>query len=527
MIEDKRLGKLLDAYFDQSLDEAERRELEEMLLSSSRARQLLHERAEQHGLLREWALRKGLENTVQLPVPRSRAKLRRVLPWLAGTMAACLTLAFLLLRDQPDTGARAGVTPPPAESPRATDDEVAFLAEVIGVKWANNDSAPAEGSALFKGPLVLNEGIVRLDFYSGARVYLEGPAKLELLSPDLARLHSGKLTAHVPPPAEGFTVLSPDVKVIDRGTEFGMSVGDRGDCQVHVFDGEVELHPEDTQSPVRSVLEGHAVSFSGGNSTDLQADRDGFASPNHFREASARQNERRWETWLAASSDIRAMEGLAVYYDFRNSAGETGPLLNRAPGAGLDTAGTIIGCESVPGRWSPKQALGFTRTSDRVRFRLEGSAASATMIAWVRVDSLPHKHNALLSMSPTEIGEIHWKLDDEGRLLLGLRADRSLNFESWERLVSEPVITGKNLGQWMLLATVIDGPAGRMRHYVNGREVASAALTRPVPIRLGTANLGNFDSGAATIDTRTFNGRFDEFAFFTRALSQEDIARFR
>ena len=45
-----------------------------------------------------------------------------------------------------------------------------------------------------------------------------------------ARLHRGRLTARVPPGAAGFEVLSPQGKVIDLGTEFGVvGLGERGD----------------------------------------------------------------------------------------------------------------------------------------------------------------------------------------------------------------------------------------------------------------------------------------------------------
>ena len=153
------------------------------------------------------------------------------------------------------------------------------------------------------------------------------------------------------------------------------------------------------------------------------------------------------------------------------------------------------------------------------------------MVAWVRADSLPHDHNALLSTAPGEVGEVHWKLDREGRLLVGLRAKPERLYESWERLVSPPVVTQNDLGRWMLLATVIDGEGAEMRHYVNGREVASGPIRRPTPVRIGRANLGNFDAAAPEAPdagmTRTFNGRIDEFAYLGRALSDEEIAAFR
>ena len=57
MLDENRLLNLISAHFDQELSAEERRELEGMLLSSAKARAIFTERAEWHGLLREWALR--------------------------------------------------------------------------------------------------------------------------------------------------------------------------------------------------------------------------------------------------------------------------------------------------------------------------------------------------------------------------------------------------------------------------------------------------------------------------------------
>jgi hypothetical protein len=49
------------------------------------------------------------------------------------------------------------------------------------------------------------------------------------------------LTAHVPPPAHGFTVATAHAQLIDHGTDFGISTDAGGRGQVQVLKGEVEL----------------------------------------------------------------------------------------------------------------------------------------------------------------------------------------------------------------------------------------------------------------------------------------------
>jgi hypothetical protein len=92
--------------------------------------------------------------------------------------------------------------------------------------------------------LTLEHGLAEIRFRCGARVVLDGPARLQILSARSARLLRGKLSARVPEAAKGFEVLSPQGKVIDLGTEFGVSVSENGSTNVYVFEGKVRAQPE-------------------------------------------------------------------------------------------------------------------------------------------------------------------------------------------------------------------------------------------------------------------------------------------
>lgn len=518
MFDEDRLERLISAHFDGELAAEDRAELETMLLTSSKARQVFLDHADFHGMLREQAMQAGGVDWLKKPAVTRRPIARFPhLGWIAAGLAACIALGWWML---PRPG-----TPPTAskDTTHPTNDEVALLGMAVDVEW--NGRSFTTGEALPKCLLNIRKGTLRLDFYSGARVVLEGPAKLELLSADLARLDEGKLTAKVPPPAQGFTVLNGNLRVVDRGTQFGMSVAGKDNCTVHVFDGEVELQGDLPEATARKLFEGDAVSIRAGKSTAIAADRRSFADPAGMFQAAARETEARWEKWRTKSRSLRKVPGLLAYFDFEDLDPSTMSLPNLASGAHEDSNGSVIGCEKLLGRWERKTALGFAKTSDRVRFRTEGSSPSITLMAWVRVDSLPLDHNSLLSMAPGEVGEVHWKLDRSGRLLLGLRAAPELKYNSWERFESPQVVTPNDFGRWMHLATVIDGEHHEMRHFVNGKEVARAPLKRRVPVRMGLTNLGNFD--AVTADrgaVRNFNGRIDEFALFTRALTTEEIA---
>ena len=521
MLDEYRLLHLISAHFDQQLAADERRELESMLLSSAKARAILAERAEWHGLLREWALREQTSDLMLVPDEPAVAPLPRRRRWAVpaiAALAACVTVVLLVREYRPDPT-------PLISSTDTADGGVALLAQALDAEWETDSPAFAVGSALPKGLIKLRRGTLRLDFYSGARVFLEGPATLDLVSPDLARLELGKLTAHVPPPAQGFTITSADLRVVDRGTEFGMSVNGANDCEVHVFVGEVDLLGDNHQQ--QALLAGSAVSIRKGVWEPISVNRSSFADPALFSQATVRETEARWNTWSAWSRDFRKTSDLLVYFDFENIEPFGQVIQNRALGAPDSTHGSIIGCESGQGRWAGKSALGFAKTSDRILFLTEGKTISLTLMASVRVDSLPLDHNHLLSMAPFQVGEIHWKLDQAGRLLLGIRASSELRFDAWERLESPCIVTTEDFGRWMHLVTVIDGENGLMKHYVNGEEVASASMKLRPQIQLGSANLGNFDAAQPSIDdgvvVRNFNGRIDEFALIGRALSASEI----
>lgn len=120
---------------------------------------------------------------------------------------------------------------------------VAILSEAKQCEWVSSGLAPSRGQSLPAGELELKAGVAEIAFNDGARVVLEGPARMSLESPHLGYLHHGKLVARVPHRAIGFTVETATATVVDLGTEFAMQVDQRGDTEVLVFEGKVALKP--------------------------------------------------------------------------------------------------------------------------------------------------------------------------------------------------------------------------------------------------------------------------------------------
>jgi hypothetical protein len=125
---------------------------------------------------------------------------------------------------------------------KSNNANIAWLVNAQDCQWASEEQEPSRDMRSGK-TLRLERGLAEIEFDRGARVILQGPSGLELVSATTAKLLYGTLTARVPETARGFTVQSPSGMVVDLGTEFGLSVAPGGATTVKVFNGLVEAFP--------------------------------------------------------------------------------------------------------------------------------------------------------------------------------------------------------------------------------------------------------------------------------------------
>lgn len=147
---------------------------------------------------------------------------------------------------------------------------VAHLVASADAEWQG--VAPSLNSAMALGRYQLNEGMIDLLFAGGAKVSVSGPANFDLKSTRHIHLDSGNLVAQIPDEALGFVVTSPQSEVVDLGTEFGLSVSESGQTEVHVLDGLVEVLPMNRgEKPTKGVMisEGEARRFTAADSTGI------------------------------------------------------------------------------------------------------------------------------------------------------------------------------------------------------------------------------------------------------------------
>lgn len=269
-IDSERLLRLLSLHADGMLDDAQWEELLAMVSTSEEARRLYIEHMFLHAMMHRAAkladpaprLPQGL---IPVVVPGDRrsglgesagAAMLDLLGGIfragAGFLSQSFVLTLLLAVGLP--GILLLILVLDVMRQPAPERAVATVTRTHECVWTEESAALWAGTDLFAGnELRLAEGFAEVAFARGGKVLLEGPAVLKVTSADHAFLRQGSLVAQVGKGAEGFTIKTPSVTVVDLGTEFGVRVEDaRGTAQVEVFRGDVELRASETQTPEKT-----------------------------------------------------------------------------------------------------------------------------------------------------------------------------------------------------------------------------------------------------------------------------------
>ena len=505
----ERQDELLNGYCSGSLSEKEFQELEKAL----RADQALRRRLVEFRML-DSDLRAS--SSVTLPFPHTEqdegSHLRSPLfSWIALAAAACLTLSIIFLPEEE--------TPSNPSTPTSYDPGVAVLTQGVDALWSNSDVRV--GDSIAPGNWELLAGTAELEFYNGASVTLEAPASLEVVSENGGVLHHGKLRAHVPHHAQGFTITTKEIELVDLGTSFGMEVSEDKGTEVHVFDGKVELFEPDS-----GRIPGEGIELLAGDGRKISATQEVSslkAEPNDFLSAQdlRTQEEQAFQQWQLTSRELKNHTDLIAAYFFEKN--ETSPRLlsNRSS---IDTPGihgSIIGASWSTGRWPQKQSIDFKRPGDRVKIDIPGNHQSVTLATWVRIDGFDNQfHSLLLSDGWNHLGALHWQVHKEGFIELAIQNQSKVTNNSRTPFVMQP----SDFGRWMQLSTVYDGVGGEVHHYLNGQCIGTVSLPVTVPVHIGLAEIGNWTPGKGNREVRNFNGRMDELLIFKKALSPREIA---
>ena len=121
--------------------------------------------------------------------------------------------------------------------------EVATLVDSIDARWSQTPFGinPGTRFTINRGPVRLEKGVAKFTYDQGVDVLIEGPAQFQMTTPTEIVLKEGKLFAHVTETGAGFSVKTQNSKIIDLGTDFGVSCSQDGDTQLHVFRGKTKM----------------------------------------------------------------------------------------------------------------------------------------------------------------------------------------------------------------------------------------------------------------------------------------------
>jgi hypothetical protein len=340
--------------------------------------------------------------------------------------------------------------------------------------------------------------------------------------------HRGKARVRVPPAAQGFRLLAPGMKLVDLGTEFGVSVAD-GRSEVQVFEGEVEAHPDG--AAMQHLKEGQGLAREAGTVTQLARLRAAdFTSLEQLDTLSHEREAARFSEWTAWSQEARKDPRLIAYYTFKRWQDERWSRLinNFTEPRHPARAGGAVGATWTQGRWSMKEALEFKRPGDRVRMNLDGTYDAITLACWVKVDGLDRKYNALLLTDGYEPGEPHWQICEDGRLFFSVMYPDDAGQRHNQKYFSPVIFNRSNTGRWHHLAVTYDNQTGACVQYVDGAEVSREIHERHRPgrsITFGPCEMGNWGLPTPNhnFPIRNLNGALDEFAIYGAALTAGEI----
>jgi hypothetical protein len=268
-----------------------------------------------------------------------RASLRVAPPqspwrWYAGAAVAA-SLLFVLAQwmlSDPPLAPREPLVAAASEPP-----VVGKVSKSLDARWQDPKLAAAVGSPLRAGSVALESGVVEIEFETGARVVIEAPAALQLVSTDRARLERGRVVVHVPEEALGFTLLSKAASFVDLGTEFGVAVSDSGEASVQVLDGEVALvrggRKDSQPSMMMQVGAANLVSADGSRVEAIAFDRSQFI-----------------RRVPASPYELAVLKSRPLFYWRMTESGDSSvESSGRLPSRGTATFGLQLGVEGVHG----------------------------------------------------------------------------------------------------------------------------------------------------------------------------------
>ncbi len=528
-------SQLILDYLDGKLAEENIDRLNSLLRDDPAARVFLRTQTCIETQLREMALNHSNEKSTS---PRGYDARSLGMAAMAAALVICAGLIWYLFPRNAIPRADLASIDGPVSIPMETGAPVAVLKSATNVRWQDAAQIRPTGSPLTSGWLRIAEGTLQIEFLSGARLLVNGPAALRLDTDNSAYLESGKASAYVPEHAQGFMLHSPNLQVKDLGTSFGLEISADKAPEVHCFDGSVELFTEEDQK-VPLLLSGQkALQLQGESLLEIPVRPKDFPNGEELSHRAKIDTEQRMQQWDLVNQKLAADPQTVVLYTFDQENEWSRSVKNHATRSAMTSDATLVGAGWTGGRWKGKSGLEFRTRGDRLRFSVPGTFDQLSMSAWIRVDSLPNDYNSLLMPSRYRVGNLHWNIERGGEMRLTQFANPTnpTDPSQWNGPVSGKGFNGLDFGRWMQIVTTCNARSGEIIHYSDGDMVGNGRFAHPLPIVMDEMEFGNWGADGRSEDNawtlsqisshrvRNFVGRLDHLVILSRILTPQEIA---
>lgn len=396
-----------------------------------------------------------------------------------------------------------------ADKESGKSEAVATIRGTTDAQWSRAPelSSRNQESGISPGePLGITAGLVELQLTKGATLVIEGPADWKINGENSATLTRGKLVAKVPHQAIGFTLDTPQARIVDLGTEFGVAVDDEGAADVHVLRGRIDVQGNSRAGKTSNALQA---------GQSLQITSEGVVVPSSSP-AIAEKFNRLAESGKKqpAESVANPTTGLVAYYPFDGDTRDHAAEVAANSGKTADDLKLSGQGEFLAGQVGKGLRLmgGFASAPFSPDVKLP---PTFTIEAWIVAERLTSGYQRIVlnwGDDPTPIRVYHLSIKSRGlELAVGQTNHQYVRAEGGELKIE----------RWQHIAGVADGK--NLHVYLNGEEVATTPFDGTLAEN-DQEGLGIGDSQQGQGPTMRFRGAIDELAIWKVALSPEQIA---
>jgi hypothetical protein len=526
-----REATLIELYFEGNLPKENWVEFSELLKNSPESRREFRKLATLDDKLRTDSLSPANSSLTSFVEPNGLNKT----PWFIA--AACLVFASIVflknIRENEDK-----LVPISEENIKVVSNEsaIATLVNFQSAVFSNQRSTDIKDFNL--GKYELTSGSIHLRFKTAVDFIFKGPGSFEILGPKLLFVEKGLVRTMVnDETGHEFSILTPDSKYIDWGTEFCLSISPGKKDKIDVLSGLVEIRDVDSSRSICHVKRNNQITnqFEQWNGEFFKSEN--ILSPSRIGGAKKKSRMKTYSTQsdILATFDFNKLyipgkPGLVpdtvksnlpeFWKSKKDSIHDDRYVINKSINSPI-SHGIMHDSSWVSGRWYNTKALALHERESHILLDLEGKLENLSFHTWLKIGN-PELPNSVIFGSP------EW--NNPGDFLVEFTRSKRKPFLSFwgQNDMVFTVDTRTSLDfEWNLIALTIESIEDTLKCklYVNN-QLISEQLTKNLNfIKTDQLILGNMrgDYGIGENYQRPLNAIIDEFVIWNRVLSGKEV----